>query len=74
MNTSSMYMNQFSIFEYLCSNCNNFECNCCFSASALGQSSNQELLVSLRDNNAFDTSLLCSGSSQTSASEIQNVR
>ena len=64
MNTSSMYMNQFSIFEYLCSNCNNFECNCCFSASALGQSSNKELLVSLRDNNAFDTSLPCSGSSQ----------
>ena len=69
-----MYMNQFSIFEYLCSNCNNFECNCYFSASAQGQSSNQELLVSLRDNNAFDTSLPCSGSSQTSASEIQNVR
>ena len=38
MNTSSMYMNQFSIFEYLCSYCNNFECNCCFSTSALGQS------------------------------------
>ena len=73
MNTSSMYMNQFSIFEYLCSNCNNFECNCCFSASALGHSSNQELLVSLRDNNAFDTSLPCSGSNQISASEIQNV-
>ena len=73
MNTSSMNMNQFSIFEYLCSNCNNFECYCCFSASALRQSSNQELLVSLHDNNAFDTSLPCSGSSQTSASEIQNV-
>ena len=40
----------------------------------LGQSSNQELLVSLHDNNAFDTSLPCSGSSQTSVSEIQNVR
>ena len=67
-------MNQFSIFEYLCSNCNYFEYNCYFSASAVGQSSNQELLVSLRDNNAFDTSLPRSGSSQTSASEIQNVR
>ena len=61
-------------FEYLCRNCNNFECNCCFSASALGQSSNQKLLVSFLDNNAFDTSLQCSGSSQTSASEIQNLR
>ena len=51
---SSMHMNQFSIFEYLCSNCNNFECKCCFSAAALRQSSNQEL----HDINAFDTSLL----------------
>ena len=66
-------MNQLSIFEYLCLNCNNFECNCCFSASALGQSSNQELLVSLHDNIAFDTSMRCSGSTQTSASEIQNL-
>ena len=63
-------MNKFSVFECLCSNCNSFESNCCFSASALGQSSNEELLVSLHDNNAFDTSMQCSGSSQTSASEI----
>ena len=38
------------------------------------QSSNQELLVSLHDNNAFDTSLPCNGSSQKSASEIQTLR
>ena len=28
LNTSSLHMNQFSIFESLCSNCDNFECTC----------------------------------------------
>ena len=68
-------MNQFSIFESLCSDCDNFECTCFSPTSASEQPcDHQELLVSVHENITSNTSLTLSCSSKLSASETQNLR
>ena len=68
-------MNQFSIFESLCSDCDNFECTCSFPTSASEQPcDHQELLVFLHENITSNTSLTLICRSKSSASETQNLR
>ena len=68
-------MNQFSIFESLCSNCNKVECICFSPTSTSEQPSNhQELLLPLYENIVADASITCNSISESSVFETQNLR
>ena len=66
-------MNQFSIFESLCSDCDNFEWTSSSTSASEQSSDHQELFVSLHENITADTSLTWNCSSKSSASKTQQL-